>query len=47
MKFIRLSVERLEVLVAENGTSLGTDVLRTAPSPTHALAGTHQIFMLF
>jgi len=34
----RLAVERLEVLVAEHGTRLGTDVLRTLPATTETLA---------
>jgi len=41
VKLVRLSVERLEMLVAEYGASLETDVLCTAPFPTQTLANMH------
>jgi len=41
VEFVRLSVERLEVLVTENGARLGTDVLRTAPPSIRAFASTY------
>jgi len=44
VEFILLPVERLEVLVAEYGTCLGTDFLSTAPASTQTLASTHTTF---